>query len=73
MISASLNPFTANFAAEYAVCGTFGPRYAQKPLMLLVLMRWASGAAMSSGRNTRVDRYTPPHDRERFLHCLADR
>jgi hypothetical protein len=36
-INASVKPFTANFAAEYEVCGTSGPTDAQNPLMLLVL------------------------------------
>ena len=37
VISASEKPFTANLAAQYGVCGTVGPRLAQKPLMLEVL------------------------------------
>ena len=37
VISASLKPFTANLAAEYAVCGRSGPRLAQNPLTLDVL------------------------------------
>ena len=37
--SASENPFTANFAVLYAVCGMPGPRQAQKPFTLLVLTR----------------------------------
>jgi len=36
VISASVNPLTANFAAEWAVCGMRGPTDAQKPLMLLI-------------------------------------
>ena len=36
-MSASVKPFTANFAALYAVCAMPGPRHAQKPLTLLVL------------------------------------
>ena len=31
-----------------------GPSDAQKPFTLLVLTRWPSGAATSSGRNARV-------------------
>ncbi len=38
-MSASEKPFTANFAAEYAVCGLPGPSDAQKPFTLLVLIR----------------------------------
>ena len=37
VISASVNPFTANFAAQYEVCEMRGPTDAQKPLTLLVL------------------------------------
>ena len=40
VISASVNPFTANFAAAYAVCGMRGPIEAQNPLTLLVLTMW---------------------------------
>ena len=36
VIRASVNPFTANFAVLYAVCGTPGPSDAQKPFTLLV-------------------------------------
>ena len=38
-ISASVKPFTANLAAEYAVWGRSGPRLAQKPFTLEVLTR----------------------------------
>ena len=54
VISASVNPFTANFAAEYAVCGRSGPMLAQNPLTLDVLMMWPSSAATSNGRKARV-------------------
>ena len=37
VISASVKPFTANFAAQYAVWEMRGPTDAQKPLTLLVL------------------------------------
>ena len=36
VMSASVKPFTANFAALYAVCDTLGPSVAQKPLTELV-------------------------------------
>jgi hypothetical protein len=42
--SASVKPFTANFAADWAVCGTLGPSEAQKPFMLLVLTICAPSA-----------------------------
>ena len=51
--SASVKPFTANFAALYAVCGMPGPRQAQNPFTLLVLTRYASSLAISSGTNAR--------------------
>ena len=51
--SASVNPFTANLAALYAVCGIEGPSAAQKPFTLLVLIRCPSGLAISIGRNAR--------------------
>jgi hypothetical protein len=53
-MSASVKPFTANFAALYAVCGTPGPRDAQNPLTLLVLTITPSSAAISSGTNARL-------------------
>src|SRR5262249_57613155 len=53
LISASLKPFTANFAALYAVCADCGPSDAQKPLTELVLHRCASVLRMSNGRNAR--------------------
>ena len=37
--NASENPFTANLAELYAVCGMPGPSEAQKPFTLLVLIR----------------------------------
>ena len=55
VISASLNPFTANLAALYAVCA-LPPSVAQNPLTLLVLTTWPSSLASSSGRNVRVPR-----------------
>jgi Oxidoreductase molybdopterin binding domain len=54
VISASVKPFSANFAAQYAVCGTLGPIEAQKPLTLLVLTMWPSSALCSIGRKVRV-------------------
>ena len=54
LISASVKPFTANFAALYAVCAERGPSDAQKPFTLLVLIRWASRLASSMGMNARV-------------------
>jgi hypothetical protein len=36
VISVSVKPFAANFAALYAACGTCGPIDAQKPVTLLV-------------------------------------
>ena len=54
VISASLKPFTANFAAEYAVCGRSGPMLAQKPLTLEVLTMWPSSEAISSGMKART-------------------
>ena len=50
---ASEKPFTANLAALYAVCGMPGPSEAQKPFTLLVLIRWPSSAATSSGTKAR--------------------
>ena len=44
-------PFTANFAAAYAVCGVVGPMLAQNPLTLEVLTICASSAACSMGRH----------------------
>src|SRR5579863_4740135 len=58
-MSASENPFTANLAEEYAVCGTPAPSDAQKPLTLLVLTRTPSGLFISNGRKTRAQWYTP--------------
>ena len=56
-MSASLKPFTANFAALYAVCDVVGPIVAQKPLTLLVLtMRASVALRRSSGRNVRTPR-----------------
>ena len=37
VINASVNPFTANLAAQYAVCDVAGPIEAQNPLTELVL------------------------------------
>jgi hypothetical protein len=54
VIRASLKPFTANFAALYAVCGRAGPNEAQKPFTLLVLTMWPSSAFLSNGRKARV-------------------
>jgi len=54
VISASVKPFTANFAAEYAVCGIRGPTDAQKPLTLLVLTMCPSSPFSSIGRKARV-------------------
>jgi hypothetical protein len=54
VISASVKPFTANFAAEYAVCGRLRPIDAQKLFTLDVLTMWPSRAFISSGRNARV-------------------
>lgn len=45
-MSTSVKPFTANFAAEYAVCSTYGPADAQKPLMLLVFTMCAASALL---------------------------
>src|SRR5689334_2678408 len=59
MINASVKPLTANLAAAYADCGYDGPRHAQKPFTLLVLIRCASLAATSIGMNARVQKYTP--------------
>ena len=56
VMSASLKPFTANFAALYAVCDVVGPIVAQKPLTLLVLTMRASALRCSSGRNVRTPR-----------------
>ena len=56
VISASVNPLTANFAALYAVCGRAGPSDAQKPFTLLVLTMCASSAAINIGRNVRQPR-----------------
>ena len=53
-MSASVKPLTANFAAQYAVCGTPGRSAAQKPLTLLVLTRYPSVPAISSGTNARA-------------------
>ena len=60
MSSASVKPFTANFAALYAVCGMPRPSEAQNPLTLLVLTTCPSLLASSIGMNARVHRYTPP-------------
>ena len=49
VIKASLKPFTANFAVEYAVLFE-----AQKPFTLLVLTTWPSSPFLSNGRNARV-------------------
>ena len=54
VISASLNPFTANFAAQYAVCEFSGPIDAQNPLTLLVFTMRPSSLFTSSGRNVRT-------------------
>ncbi len=55
VIRASVNPFTANFAALYAVWG-IPAKVAQKPLTLLVLTTWPASARNSIGRNVRVPR-----------------
>jgi hypothetical protein len=56
VMSASVNPFTANFAARYAVCERPGPSDAQKPFTLLVLTMWPSSAFLSNGRKARVQK-----------------
>jgi hypothetical protein len=56
VMSASVKPFTANLAAEEAVCGTPGPMDAQKPLTLLVLTMWPWSARCSIARKARVSR-----------------
>ena len=53
-MSASVKPFTANFAALYAVCGMPGPSEAQNPFTELVFTTWPTGASSSSCRNARV-------------------
>ena len=53
-IGASVKPFTANFAAELAVCGISEPTDAQKPLMLLASTRCASPVARNSGKKALV-------------------
>ena len=54
LISASLKPFTANFAELYDVCAVVGPSVAQKPFTLLVLIRWPSELWISIGTNARA-------------------
>ena len=84
-MSASLKPFTANFAAAYAVCGVVGPMLAQNPLTLDVLTICASSAACSMGKGaatvinpvpancerSSIHRVTPPQTRRhrQCLHC----
>ena len=53
LTSASVKPFTANFAALYAECAERGPSDAQNPFTLLVLIRCEAGLATSMGRNAR--------------------
>ena len=69
VINPSVNPFTANLAALYAVCGVLGPSDAQKPFRLLVLMTWPSSLLSRSGMNARHPLYTPPqHTANVFSH-----